>query len=87
MFLWFRVGVLGSAPPVPLLDVEHARARSEWLGERPGVWGADMGVCRQFGRREYFSFCPPRWDRAAFFSVPVSVGDPDGLAGQKGGPI
>ena len=78
---------MGSAPLGPLLDVERARARSEWSGGRPGVWGGDVGVCQQFGRREYFSFCPPGWDRAAFFSVPVSAGAPDGLAGQEGGPI
>ena len=44
------------------------------------------GVCRQFGRREYFSFLSPWMGPCCFFSVPVSAGDPDGLAGQKGGP-
>ena len=83
MFLRFRAGVLGSAPPGPLLDVERTRAWSEWREERPGMWGADVGVCWQFGRREYFSFCPPRWDRAAFFCACVCRGSgwPGGAEG------
>ena len=59
VFFGVFVGVLGFAPPGPLLDEQHARAQSEWRAGRPGVWGADVGVCRQFGRWEYFLFLSP----------------------------
>ena len=66
-FLGVFVGVLGFAPPGPLLDEKCARAPSERRAGRPGVWGADVGVCRQFGRREYFFFLSPWMGPCCFF--------------------
>ena len=57
--LVFSQAFLGFAPPGPLLDAKHAAPQSEWRVGRPRVWGADVGVCRQFGRREYFFFLSP----------------------------
>ena len=60
-------GVLGFAPPGPLLDEKRARAQSEVRAGRPGVWGANVGVCRQVGRREYFFFLSPWMGPCCFF--------------------
>ena len=50
----------------------------------PGVRGADMGVCRQFGSGNIF-FSVPLDRTMLFFSTFVSAGDLGGLVGWAGG--
>ena len=83
MFFGVFVGVLGFAPLGPLLDEQRAKARSEWRAGLPGVWGADVGVCRQFGQREYFFFLSPWMGPCCFLCACVcrGYGWPSGASG------
>ena len=70
-FFGVFAGALDFAPLGPLLN-ENAQVKLLACGAprgvgRPGVWGADVGEYRQFGRWEYFFFLSPWMGPCCFF--------------------
>ena len=79
------MGVLGSAPPGPLLDEEHAKVRSEWW---VGPQGCEvlMWECAGSLAGGNFFISVPLDGTMLLFSVTMSRGGPDGQAGRRGAP-